>query len=130
MQSNEGVHMSPEAMYQPMDEIEPHPLGHPLSPAEIREYKGEELMPPVIFEVVNTLLADKIGRGGRIVIKQKDILHQLEERGMDPSEVWARGYLDFEPYYQASGWNVRYDKPGYNESYDAHFVFMPIGPRN
>ena len=28
-----------------------------------------------------------------------------------------------EPLYREKGWNVEYDKPGYNEFYKARFIF-------
>lgn len=34
-----------------------------------------------------------------------------------------REHLDVEDVYRAAGWEVTYDKPGYNETYDATFTF-------
>jgi hypothetical protein len=39
------------------------------------------------------------------------------------SEVYAKGWLNFEAIYEEAGWKVVYDKPGYNETYDANFTF-------
>ena len=35
--------------------------------------------------------------------------------------IFDLGYLDIEDLY--TKWNVEYDKPGYNESYQAYFIF-------
>ena len=37
--------------------------------------------------------------------------------------VFDNGWLDVEEAHRAAGWRVEYDKPAYNESYDAFFVF-------
>ena len=31
--------------------------------------------------------------------------------------------MDFEDLYRKSGWSVSYDKPAYNENYDAFLIF-------
>jgi hypothetical protein len=38
-------------------------------------------------------------------------------------DVYDKGWLNIEPVYAEFGWVVEYDKPGYNESYDATFEF-------
>lgn len=38
-------------------------------------------------------------------------------------DVFERGYLDIEETYRKAGWSVVYDKPGYNETYDAFYTF-------
>ncbi len=42
---------------------------------------------------------------------------------MSSSEIYERHLLDVEPSYRAEGWEVEYDKPGYNETYEATFTF-------
>lgn len=38
-------------------------------------------------------------------------------------DVFAQHWLDIEDVYRAEGWIVDYDKPAYNQSYRAYFVF-------
>lgn len=40
-------------------------------------------------------------------------------------EIFDNGWLDIETVYEDSGWSVEYDKPGYNESYEASWTFKP-----
>lgn len=37
--------------------------------------------------------------------------------------VYENHYLDIEHIYRQAGWEVYYDKPGYNESYPPTFTF-------
>ncbi len=38
-------------------------------------------------------------------------------------QLFEKGWLDVEPIFKKAGWDVEYDKPGYNESYPATFKF-------
>lgn len=95
--------------------------GRALNPDELRDYKVE-LIPPVVFEVFNKLIAEKLVNKTSTVL-QSDVVNELEGRGLNRQEIFARGWLDIEPYYEKQGWNVSYDKPGYNESYIAFWKF-------
>lgn len=84
-------------------------------------------IPPFVFDQVNDLLMQRYeGMGRPIRILQKEILERLKinNNGTLPAafEWW---WLDFEDAYRAEGWLVKYDRPAYNESYDAFFVFTP-----
>ncbi len=39
------------------------------------------------------------------------------------SILFDNHYLDIEPIYEKVGWNVYYDKPAYNETYEPIFTF-------
>lgn len=41
--------------------------------------------------------------------------------------VFANKWLDIEDIYREQGWRVDYDKPAYNENYQASFTFAPAG---
>jgi len=93
----------------------------PISPSEIASAKRQQL-PEAVFTVVNKLLAANFV-GGRATILQKDIVAELIATGMTEAEIFGKCYLNFEDAYEAEGWSVYYDKPAYNESYDATFTF-------
>jgi hypothetical protein len=96
----------------------------PISPDEIMS-NLDKIIPSAIIQSVNELLKDGY-RGGDVTIKQKDIVKMAVN--LDNSLVGnidKKKCLDFESIYEKAGWNVRYDKPGYNETYDAFFVFSP-----
>lgn len=101
-------------------------MTNPIRPSEIAEAK-KKLIPPEIFEVVNELLVLR-STGGRssINITQNEIIEKvLSKLNIDRTELFSNGYLNFEEAYREYGWEVYYDKPCYNESYDAFFKFTP-----
>ncbi len=93
-----------------------------LSPQEVLERK-QDTTPELVLETVNRLLTEKITVDGRARIKQDEIMAILVEGGLNRREIFDKHWLDFEDRYRAAGWEVKYDKPGYNESYDAYFEF-------
>lgn len=95
-----------------------------LSPQEIMELK-QEMTPAVVLDTVNRLLAENLRQGGFATIKQKDIVAALEQQGLERTEIYAKHWLDFENLYREAGWEVAYDSPGFNETYDASFEFRP-----
>lgn len=90
----------------------------PISPDQVGD--GSHI-PDEVFEVVNKLLhANWTGR--RATIKQKDVIRELASE-YSPQSLFDSGWLNFEGAYRAQGWKVVYDKPGYNESYEAYWEF-------
>ncbi len=90
-------------------------MSGPISPDEAKQ--GHSI-PSVVFDVVNTLLS----RGARN-IKQSEVVRLIEASGIERSVIFENHYLDFEDAYRANGWSVEYDRPGFNETYDACWVF-------
>jgi hypothetical protein len=62
-------------------------------------------------------------------ILAKDVVAQIlvtaEAAGTPTSTdlIYANRWMDVEPVYRKAGWKVDYDRPGYNESYEAHYTF-------
>lgn len=96
----------------------------PLSPSEVLEVRTK-LFPDFVLETWNTAIAKNwSGRSSRI--EQPDIINLLLAAAPNTasrSDVFDNHWLDIEDVYRAEGWLVEYDKPGYNESYNAYFVF-------
>jgi hypothetical protein len=103
----------------------------PLKPTDIIKEKERSFNPKVI-EAVNLLLVEKYN-GYSCTILQKDIIAKYieicgiteEKRDEEVEKLFDKNQLDFEKIYQKYGWIVSYDKPGYNESYEASFEFKP-----
>jgi hypothetical protein len=93
----------------------------PIKPSELARAK-ENSFPDEVFESFNELITENFSRGYANV-PQEDVVVRMIEKGLDRGEIFKRGWLDVEDVYRASGWKVEYDKPGYNESYSAYFVF-------
>ena len=95
----------------------------PISPDEVPAAKAAAL-PEGVFDVFNDLIA-RAYSGRSAIVVQEDVVKALLER--DPSltreRIFAEHMLDVEAAYLAAGWDVVYDKPGFNESYPASFRF-------
>lgn len=98
----------------------------PIKPEEVLSLKKEGI-PDEVFEVFNALIAQSF-RGGQASIKLRDVVEMLEGKGLKRDEAYQKGWLDIEGLYRKAGWKVVYDSPGYNESYDAYYVFSKGKP--
>jgi hypothetical protein len=38
-------------------------------------------------------------------------------------KVFENGWMDVESIFRKEGWKVTYDKPAYNEPYEAYYIF-------
>jgi hypothetical protein len=97
----------------------------PLSPQEVENSSGS-FIPSIVIEAVNNLLKKKY-RNGHMVILQRDLIKEIFT--LDPTmtrdNLFDNNWLDFEPLFRKVGWEVEYDKPGYNETYEPNFSFRP-----
>ena len=98
----------------------------PISPKEVAGEKIRQ-MPDAVLEAFNELIAR--GGSGYVTVMQKDVVALMVKKGLSRSEIFDNGWLDVEDIYRKAGWIVEYDKPGYNETYDAYFTFRPAGGR-
>lgn len=97
-------------------------LTRPIKPDEVEHLKREGT-PAGVFEVFNELIAVSY-RDGRATIRQDVVVERIAQKlGVESHEIFAKGWLDVEVAYREQGWKVTYDKPGYNETYEAFFVF-------
>lgn len=94
----------------------------PVRPEDVAAAKAAAL-PPEVIDVFNELIvAAWDGRSATVMLG--DAAEAVSERlGISHEEAFERHLLDVEPVYRAAGWDVTYDKPGYNETYRPHFTF-------
>lgn len=93
-----------------------------ISPDEIPVQKVLD-MPDEVIECWNSMIA-RAYSGGSARITLKEASAELQNLfGKTHSEIRKLGYLDIEDVYRAEGWKVLYDSPGYNETYEAFYVF-------
>jgi len=110
----------------------------PISPNEITSAKKDQI-PDEVIQSVNEMIVEK-WNGYESTFKQKDLVikiveklieHELYNSEEEKKQVenrlkrnlFDKHYLDIEDIYREEGWIIIYDKPGYNESYDATFTF-------
>jgi hypothetical protein len=93
----------------------------PVSPDEIVALK-KTVFPDGVIQAINNVIAKNFD-GKRSYFLQKVVAQEIcEAMGVSMDAAFANKWLDFEPIYEAEGWKVYYDKPAYNESYEASFT--------
>lgn len=102
-------------------ENEPRFEGRPITPDEVTQLQ-RDIFPPEVFETFNQMIAEKL-LDGEAHIRQDDVVEQLAIKGLERALIFRKGWLNVEEMYREAGWQVRYDKPAYNETGDAYFSF-------
>lgn len=95
-----------------------------ISPDEAHALALKEI-PEEIIECFNDMIVKHLNtKYDCCTIKQKDILAYVEEKtGYTSDEIFKKRWFDVEELFEKAGWEVKYDKPGFNENYDATFEF-------
>ena len=99
----------------------------PISPVEAEnEHRGT--IPDSIIRAFNTLIIKNYEPINKTsIVKQDEVLDMVRgdpDSGMlKRDDAFDNHWLDVEDIYREQGWDVKYDKPAYNETYDAYFVF-------
>ena len=93
----------------------------PITPAQVVQKKGR-IFPSQVFEAFNELIARECD-DGYCKITQDDVVALMVKKGLKKKDIFINNWLDVEGAYRAAGWRVEYDKPGFNEAYDAYFEF-------
>lgn len=94
----------------------------PISPDEVAGRKIQ-VFPDAVFEAFNELIVEN-DCGGRSIVRQKDVVKLMENKGLNSAEIYKRGWLNIEEVYRKAHWSVKYDKPGYGDNdFDAYFEF-------
>jgi len=96
----------------------------PLSPDETRQHKNKRI-PDFVIKAVNEMLIKKMGTSNYITLKQDDIANEAKKLGKlkNTQVLYDNNWMDFEEIFREAGWEVTYDKPGYNEDYEPTFQF-------
>lgn len=97
-------------------------MADPIRPEDVTARKTATV-PGEVIEEFNELIA-ATWDGHQSVVGQAEVAAAIAERfGISRQEVFDRHLLDVEPVYRDAGWLVAYDKPGWNETYPARFIF-------
>ena len=101
-------------------------MAKPITPQEVNAAK-ERNIPPEVIECFNEAIS-KHWDGYRAFFYQSYIVVSIKVRlNVSGEYIFRNGYLDVEDLYRDAGWEVTYDKPAYDESYEAHFIFRKMG---
>ncbi len=97
-------------------------MPNPITPNEAKATRQRNI-PDEVIEVWNDIIVIKM-RGSSARIQQSEIVDAILNRiEVKRQDIFDNGWLDIEPLYRAAGWQVKYDRPGYNENYEAYFEF-------
>ncbi len=98
-------------------------MSKPISPDDVALLKTTQI-PGEVFAAFNECIARHI-RNGSANFTQDEVLAEVRKRLPEEqhAHICQRGWMDVEQSYEALGWSVSYDKPGYNETYAATFTF-------
>ena len=100
----------------------------PITPQEA-EKKFQEQLPDFVIEAFNQLLSEKIGVSRRCTITQEEAVARIIAEAakadveLNCQTIFDKHYLDVEDAYRAAGWEVDFDKAGYNETRPSIFTF-------
>ncbi len=94
----------------------------PISPSQVGAAKAS-VFPSEVVDVFNHLITTYCVNGSS-TFKQVDAIDLIRARlRVSRAKIMSNGWLNIEDLYRSVGWQVTYDKPGYNESYPATFTF-------
>jgi hypothetical protein len=94
----------------------------PITPKEVEATKSG-LIPDEVFQIFNALIA-RDWDGHKAIVKQNEVVERVcQTLAISRMDAFDRHLLDVEAAYRSAGWDVEYDKPAYNESYEAFFTF-------
>lgn len=106
----------------------------PIKPSEVDKQKSENI-PDEVFEAFNELIVKNFS-GGRAIVKQKDVISLIIEKTRSEESsmvnwypekikknIYDNHWFDIEDIYRENGWTVVWDKPVFNETYEASWTF-------
>lgn len=97
--------------------------GGPVSPDEVEEAPLAAI-PSEVFDVVNDLIRENM-KNGRAYFRQGELVDRLVAKNavLYEDEAIDKGWLDFEPHYEALGWKVEYQGGHWTDNCPRAFVF-------
>lgn len=99
-------------------------MSGPISPDEVAALR-QKTLPPEVFEAFNELIAEDFDGRSAIVMQNAVVARIMNKLDIESRQIiYNKKYLDVEEVYRQAGWKVEYDKPAYNESYEASFKFI------
>jgi hypothetical protein len=101
----------------------------PLRPNEaIALKKGQR--PDAIMIAFNQEISSKIiVATGKAKVLQKDVIARIKKAlpNIPSQDLFDKGWLDVEGEFREAGWEVKYEKPARDESFDSYFIFQKKG---
>lgn len=102
----------------------PNKLTEPLTPKLAKQAKLNGL-PTFVIEAFNECIVRGLD-SGKATIRQDEVIRKIianSNGAYSKQTIFDNKWLDVEDLFRAYGWNVVYDRPGYNETYEPLFIF-------
>ena len=93
----------------------------PITPADAAGQK-QKSFPDAVFVAFNEIIATSFV-DGCADFTVAEVVKLMVSKGLSEKDISDRHWLDVEAVYEKAGWHVVYDRPGFNESYEANFAF-------
>ena len=99
----------------------------PIKPDEVSAKKIEVINENMIKAVNDMIVMNWLNDSA--TFKQKDLVtHYFKVIGVNKTQkrvqkLYDDNQLDIEPLFESVGWDVYYDRPAYNETYEPTFTF-------
>jgi hypothetical protein len=85
----------------------------------------------VVIKAFNLLIA-KYWDGSAAIVKQNEVVDKIlalakgKSHPLKKDVLFKEHYLDIEYLFKGAGWQVTYDKPGFNETYEPSWTFTRL----
>lgn len=94
-----------------------------ITPYEATRQSQRTKIKAEVIVAFNELIVENL-RDGEAVISQKDVVDRIMQKiKCERQVIFDSHWLDIEDIYRKQGWEVIYEKPGFNESGEAWFTF-------
>lgn len=95
----------------------------PISKADVENALDDREFPDFVIQAFNECIMEARIKNSKNVM-QDDVVKRIVKLGnVSRNSIFENHWLDVERYYRKAGWTVHYDKPGFNESYEAYYTF-------
>lgn len=101
----------------------------PITPNEAKA-SFETSIPDFVIRAFNETIVKNMRRSCAKVTQNEVaglIVAYCSNEEITQQDICDRGWFDIEPLFRKAGWKVTYDKPAYNEDYEAYFQFSTRG---
>jgi hypothetical protein len=101
----------------------------PISPIDAKK-DAKSNIPDWVVTGINNAISANYRKAGFSILQSEIVRFILKESPNTAKAAWKKkifdnGWMDFEPLFENVGWVIKYDKPGFNESYEPSFEFKP-----
>ena len=93
----------------------------PISPGDMAGLEGT-FVPDEVIEATNQLIAEK-WNGYSATILMSELCERARTIMQIPNRNFKSKELDIKYVFRKAGWDVEFNRPGFNEAYAANWVF-------